>query len=145
MSLIPRSSLLNKSLLDFDNFFEPFFAPSPGDSKNGFFTPRIDVKETDTEYQISAELPGVKKEDIHVTLENGVLAIEAESRNESKEEKDGKVIRQERRYGKFMRSFNVGAGVKESDISASFEDGLLKLKTPKAANQTEASKRIKIS
>ena len=146
MSLIPRSSLLNSSLLDFDNFFDSFFAPSTrSEGSNGFFAPRIDLKESDTHYQVSAELPGVKKEDIHITLDNGVLSLEAEVKDESSEEKDGKVIRQERRYGKFMRSFNVGSGVKEEDIEASFEDGVLKLSAPKVQSEEAPSRRIKIS
>jgi len=139
MSLIPRSSFFN-----FDDVFDGFFAPANKEG-NGFFAPRIDVKETDTSYEVSAELPGVKKDDIHVTLNNGVLTIEAESKDESKEEKDGKVIRQERRYGKFMRSFNVGSGVQESDIKANFEDGVLSLSAPKMATDAPETRRIPIN
>lgn len=141
MSLIPRSSLF-----DIDNFFDNFFAPSAtsrlGD--NSFFAPRIDVKENKKHYEITAELPGVKKEDIRITLENGVLSIEAESKQEDKEEKDGKVIRQERRYGKYVRSFTVGDGVKQSDIEASFENGILKVKAPKSTAKPEKAKQIAI-
>lgn len=128
MSLIPRNSLF-----DFDHLFDHFWSPANPSEGNGLtaFAPRVDVKEKDDSYEITAELPGVKKDDIKVTLENGILSIEAESRQEDKEEKDGKVIRQERRYGKLMRSFNVGSNVSEEDIKATFNDGLLTLSTPK--------------
>lgn len=141
MSLIPRSSLF-----DLDNVFENFFAPSrQKDGERGFFSPRIDLKETKDKYHISAELPGVKKEDIHITLKNGILTIQAESKDEHQEEKDGKVIRQERRYGKFMRSFNVGSGVQEKDISASFADGILELDAPRLDASNETGRRIPIN
>ena len=139
MSLIPRQSM------NFEDILDGFFAPSAQrQARDGFFSPRIDIKETDTAYEVSAELPGVKKEDIHITLHDGVLTLEAESKDENKEEKDGKVIRQERRYGRFMRSFNVGNGVHEADIKASFEDGILKLSAPKVEPQKPQSRRIEI-
>ena len=140
MSLIPRSSIFN-----FDDMLDGFFPSATRESANGLFTPRIDLKETDTSYEVSAELPGVKKDDIHLTLHNGVLSIEAETEDENKEEKDGKVIRQERRYGKYMRSFNVGNAVQESDIQASFEDGILKVTAPKKAEEKPDSRRISIN
>lgn len=140
MSLIPRSSLFN-----FDDMLDGFFTPTQSESGKGLFAPRIDLKETDKAYEVSAELPGVKKEDIHLTLNNGILSIEAETKDESKEEKDGKVIRQERRYGKYVRSFNVGAGVRESDIKANFEDGILKVTAPKIQEQSPENRRIEIS
>ena len=142
MSLIPRHSLF-----DIDNVFDRFFAPSVNsdETENALWSPRIDLKETDSSYIVDAELPGVKKEDIHVTLDNGVLSIEAETNKEDKEEKDGKVIRQERRYGKYVRSFSVGNGVSESDIQASFKDGLLKLTVPKLEPESKDKQRIEIS
>ncbi len=139
MSLIPHNSLFS-----LDNFFDNFFAPVSGSEGESFFAPRVDVKETDAGYEISAELPGVKKDDIHITLSDGVLSLEAETKSEDKEEKDGKVIRQERRYGKFVRSFNVGADVKESDIKANFENGVLSISTPKGEAKAEEKKRIPI-
>jgi HSP20 family protein len=89
-------------------------------------------------------MPGMKKEDIHITLENGVLRLEAETSQEDKEEKDGKVIRQERRYGKYMRSFDLGNNIHEEDINASFEDGVLTLTAPKVAEQVPQQRKIDI-
>lgn len=141
MSIIPRSSFF-----DLDSMFDNFFAPAnvQGDNKNGFFSPRIDMKDKGDRCEITAELPGVNKDDIHVTLENGVLSIEAESKQEDKEEKDGKIIRQERRYGKFVRSFTVGQGLQEKDIDASFKNGVLHLTVPKAKVEQQTTKRISI-
>lgn len=141
MSLVPR-----RSLFDFDNFLDDFWAPlrPSTETPNAAFMPRVDVKDSDDKFEISAELPGVKKDDIHVSLENGVLSISAESHQEDKEEKDGKLIRQERRYGKYLRSFNLGSGVQESDIQASFKDGILKLSAPKAKPQQPETRRIPI-
>ncbi|MCX4028137.1 Hsp20 family protein [Endozoicomonas sp. SM1973] len=89
-------------------------------------------------------MPGVKKEDIHLTLENGTLTLEAETKQEGKEEREGKVIRQERRYGKLMRSFSVGNNVHESDISAKLEDEVLTLKAPKLEETSPSIRRIDI-
>ncbi len=141
MSLVPRGSLF-----DFDHFFDNFRTPAIfSDKDGGSLVPRIEVKEKADQYLISAELPGVKKEDIHVTLDNGVLTLEAESHQEDKEEKDGKIIRQERRYGKFSRSFNLGSDVKDSDINAKFDNGVLTLTIPRHELPPPTSRRIDIS
>ena len=119
-------------------------ATQRGSNVGAFFTPRVDIKEHDGHYEISAELPGVKKEDLHITLEEGILTIEAESRQESKEEKEGRVIRQERRYGKFTRSFNLGGNVSEEDISANFDNGILTITAPKVPEVTPQQRRIEV-
>lgn len=140
MSLVPRGSLF-----DFDHFFDQFRGPDLFNERaSGLMTPRIEVKEKKGQYLISAELPGVKKEDVHVTLENGVLTLEAESHQEDKEEKDGRVIRQERRYGRFARSFNLGTDVQQSDIHAEFKDGVLSLNIPRVEAKPETTRRIDI-
>ena len=141
MSLIPRGSFL-----DPDRFFDDFWAPvkREGESTAAFFAPRVDVKDKSDHFEITAELPGVQKEDIHLTLSEGVLTLEAEARQEDKEEQDGKIIRQERRYGKLMRSFNLGSEVHEADISAEFRDGVLTLRAPKRAEPAPTTRRINI-
>lgn len=139
MSLIPRNSLF-----DFDHLFDNSWLSLQHGNKSGTFAPRVDVREQDDAYHISAELPGVNKRDVHVSLQNGVLSIEAETKHESKEEKDGKIIRQERRYGKFVRSFDLGPQVQESDISARFEDGVLTLVAPKLPKENSTAEKIEI-
>ncbi len=139
MSLVPRSSLF-----DIDRFFNDQW-PRVADPELGdFFAPRVDIKDAEDHYEITAELPGVKKEDIHIHVKDGVLTLEAETTQEDKEEKEGKIIRQERRYGKFMRSFNLGGDVQEEDIKASFKDGILKLEAPKVEEKVPERRRIEI-
>lgn len=139
MSLIPRSNLF-----DVDRFFSDTWPQAYESAASSFFAPRVDIKEADKHYEITAELPGVAKEDIHVNVKDGILTIEAETSKEDKEEKDGKIIRQERRYGKFMRSFNLGADVHEEDIKASFKDGVLKLEAMKHVPKAPERRRITI-
>ena len=117
---------------DFDLFDDVF--------DNGFDVPmfnqepvlKTDVVEKDGKYIMKTDLPGFAKNDVKVTLENGTLSIHA-SRHENKDEKDrkGKVLRRERRYGSYSRSFYVGTAITEEDIKAKFEDGTLRLNIPK--------------
>ncbi|MEX1034223.1 MAG: Hsp20/alpha crystallin family protein [Cellvibrionaceae bacterium] len=140
MNLIPR-----RSVFDIDSVFDNFWAPLQGATQSpGAFSPRVDVKDREDHVEISAELPGVKKDDIDITLENGILTLTAESQQEDKEEKEGRLVRQERRYGKYMRSFDLGSGVKEDDIKANFADGVLTLTAPKAKEKAPETKRIQI-
>ena len=141
MSLIPRNQLFDR-----DRFFDNFFAPFAGDTESAgaFLSPRVDISDKKDHFEISAELPGINKDDIHVTLKDGVLTLSAESQQEDKEEKDGKIIRQERRYGKFVRSFNLGGEVEEDNISANFKDGVLTLKAPKLSEPKVSHRRIEI-
>ena len=105
------------------------FFNTPSDRKYMMST---DVKENDDTYELDIELPGYKKEDVHAELNNGYLTISA-SKNENRDEKDekGNYIRRERYSGSCSRSFYVGENVKQEDIHAKFEDGVLKLVVPK--------------
>jgi HSP20 family protein len=95
------------------------------------WVPSVDVSETDGEYQIKAEIPDVKKEDVNVTLEDGVLTIQGERKHE-KEEKGMKYHRVERSYGRFVRSFTLPDLVDEENVKAEFKDGILNLQLPKS-------------
>ena len=81
MTLVPRGNFF-----DIDRAFDNFWSPAKQSEtpESGFFAPRVDIKERDNCYEITAELPGVKKDDIHVTLEDGVLSISAETCSEEK-------------------------------------------------------------
>jgi len=129
------------SLFD-DTFFNHFFHPA---SEQGERTPAMDVRESEKGYGIDLDLPGVSKEDIHIHVDNGVLTIEAETHNEEKEEKDGKLIRQERHYGQYVRRLSVGDNVDPNQIKARFEAGVLHLELPKPVHQPEHSRRIEIN
>ena len=94
---------------------------------------RTDVKENEEDYELDISLPGFKKEDISVELKDGTLIIQAKhtEENDKKDEKSGKYIRKERYYGSCSRSFYVGEGVRQEDIHAQYENGVLKLVVPK--------------
>lgn len=138
MSLLPRH---------FDSIFDDLFptARSTADVNDGQMTPRVDIEETEKSFLITADLPGIKKEDIHVELNNGLLTMRAQHEETSEEKKEGVVIRRERRTGSYSRSFNVGKGVSEEDISGEFVDGVLKLLVPKAREVEPQAKRIQIN
>ncbi len=123
--------LFNNNL---DDVFEGLFRSrtvNPGDVTGGSLIPAIDLHENDSSYTVRAEIPGVKKDDIDVTLHDGMLIINAESRYENEEKEEGRVIRQERRYGKYVRSIRLGNDVDESHVKASYRDGVLELELPK--------------
>lgn len=146
MNLITRNNRLTNHWLDIDKMFDNFFAPShlSAEVPEGYYAPRVDIKDKGDHYEISAELPGVKKEDLQVHVEDGVLKIEASHKEESSEEKDGVVIRKERRTGRFMRSFNLGADIHDADIKASFVDGVLKLEAPKQKETETKARKIEV-
>ena len=125
-----------------DAFFDDFFRPLPQTASEK--PPAIDVHESDGKYVIKADLPGINRDDIKVTLENGILSISAETSKEDKEEKDGKIIRQERHYGQFLRQLSVGSDVDPASISASFNDGVLRLELPKLREEPAKDYRIEV-
>jgi len=124
---------------DFDLFDDVFNAPFFGREA----LMKTDITEKDGKYQLEMDLPGYKKEDIKLSLYNGNLTIEA-NHNESNEEKDtkGNVVRQERFTGSCTRTFYVGENAKESDVSASFKDGVLKIEVPSENDKIEAEKKL---
>ena len=106
------------------------------------WTPSVDIIEDEKEWLVKAELPEVKKEDVKVTVEDGVLTITGERKLE-KEEKDKKYHRIERSYGNFNRSFSIPATVDEEKIRADYKDGVLKIALPK--KEQAKPKQIKIA
>ena len=107
------------------------------------WAPLVDLVEDDKEYLIKAELPEVKKEDVKVTVENGVLSIGGERKFE-KEEENKKYHRIERAYGSFMRSFALPQDAAGDKINAEFKDGVLKVHLPKSAEAKPKSIDVKI-
>ena len=116
----------------FDNFFSGW--PTPETAKGlmeGEWAPTVDIAETESEIVVTAELPGVKQEDVDVTVTNDVLTIKGEKKNE-KETKKENYHRIERSYGSFHRSIGLPAGVKGGEAKATCKDGVLKVTIPKA-------------
>lgn len=130
----PRNAAATRWNDDFGSLFENFLQPLrwvEEDAGQGI-APRLDVVERDNEFVVKAEMPGMKKDDIEVSLENGVLTITAETKSETEEKEGDRVIRQERRYGQYLRSLRLGKEVDEKKVKASYKDGILELVLPKA-------------
>ncbi|MGL5541434.1 MAG: Hsp20/alpha crystallin family protein [Erysipelotrichaceae bacterium] len=123
MSLLPKRLGWDT----FDSLFDDPFFRRP----RHFEVMKTDIKESDAGYQLDIDLPGYRKEDIHVDVENGYLTISAE-RQSSNETREGEtLIRQERYYGKCQRSYYVGEKVKREDIKAKLQEGILTITLPK--------------
>ena len=103
---------------------------------------RTDVIDSGDAYTLESELPGFKKEDIKIDIENDCMTISAERKSDSKEEKDN-YVKRERVYGSFSRSFDV-SGVNVDGIEAAYNDGILTVKLPKKAAEQPASRRLEI-
>jgi len=126
-----------------DNFFNRDFLSKGLDL--GTKVPAVNTKETDGSFQIEVAVPGMKKEDFKIELDNNILTISSDKKEE-KDEKDGeKISRREFSYFSFQRSFHLPNNVKEEEISAEYADGLLKLTIPKTeTKKIENKKQIEI-
>ena len=129
-----------------ENLFDDFMDfPFGGKKINTMM--KTDIRDTDSTYELDIDMPGFKKEDIKAQLKDGYLTISAStSATNDEQDKDGRYIRRERYAGSCSRSFYVGEGVKEEEIRAKFENGILKLSIPKVENkpQVEEKKYIAI-
>ena len=107
---------------------------------------KTDVRETDSGYEVDIDLPGFKKDEINIQLDNGYLSISAaKGLDKDEQDKEGKYIRKERYAGSMSRSFYVGNAITQDDIKAKYESGILRLSVPKkAAEEIEGAKRIAI-
>ena len=110
-------------------FVDPFQSGNEGIARSSW-TPNVDVFETDDKIVLEAELPGMKAEEVDVSIENNVVTIRVERKFEKKEEKDN-YHRVERSYGSFTRSFTLPRTVTGDDATADFENGVLKITLPK--------------
>lgn len=130
-SLLPMEGLFGDTVLD------QFFRDVPTIYKDYVASPKCNIAELKDHYEITAEMPGFSKDQIHISMENGVLSISAK-KEETKETKDEdrRYIRRERGVAAFQRQFSV-KGVKESDIKASLKDGVLKIELPKMEKEIE--------
>ncbi len=104
---------------------------------------KVDIKENPQSYVVHAELPGVNKEDLQVTVDQGVLTIAAEVKQHDRQTEDDKVVRSERYFGSVSRSFRLPLEVEQSAAKASYENGILELTLPK--KQAQGGRRIEVS
>ena len=110
---------------------------------HGDWVPRVDIAETEKEFVIKVEVPEIKKEDVKISVDNGVLNIHGE-RKQEKEEKGKKFHRVERFYGSFTRSFTLPDNADETKIEASFKDGMLNVQIPKTEKSKPKAIDVKI-
>lgn len=116
---------------DIDELFKGFFVRPALLEGQPQMQIKMDVKEDDNAYTVHADIPGVKKEDIHVSIEGNQVSISAESKMEKEEKKGEKVIRSERYCGKVARSFSLAHDVDDGKAQAKYSDGVLELTLPK--------------
>jgi HSP20 family protein len=131
-----------------ESMFEDFFAPAAQAAALGRWpeesisSPRLNVTENEKSFKVQAEMPGVKKEDIKVAIENQRVTIEGESKHEEEKREGENVVYSERSARKFMRSFMLPTEVDDATADAKLEDGVLTLTLPK--KQASAAKRLAI-
>ena len=115
----------------FDDLFKGFFVRPMTFENQGQAQFRIDVKEDDGAYVVQAEIPGVKKEDINVTINGNQVAISTEVKREREDKQGEKVLRSERYYGKVYRALSLAQDVDEASAKAKYNEGVLELRLPK--------------
>lgn len=131
----------------FDTFFDDFFADWSGFGKDfgseKWNTVPANIHQTKDAYHIELSVPGLKKEDIKINVEDGLLTISYEKQENSKSE-EYNTIRREFSYNSFKRTFTLGDKINSTDIQAKYEDGVLKLLLPKKAEAQAVNKQISI-
>jgi HSP20 family protein len=141
MANITRYDPFELGVEPFDDLFRGFFRPVRPDREAA---PRIkmDVKEDERGYTVHAEIPGVKKEDIHVAIDGNQVTVSAEARKETEKKEGEKLLRRERYEGKVYRAFTLEHDVDDGAASAKYDNGVLELVLPKRV--ATASKRLEI-
>jgi len=138
----PFSVARTDPLADIDDLLKGFFVRPVSFEGQTPMQIKMDVKESDGTYTVHADIPGVKKEDIHVTIEGNQVSISAEKKVEKEEKEGDKVLRSERYHGTVARSFTLSQDVDETKAEAKYSDGVLELTLPKKA--TTAGKTLSI-
>ncbi len=140
------NSLMTRGGL-FDDFFKDFapgfyVKPLHGDPLPSPAQIKVDVKETDKAYTVQAEVPGVSKDEIHVSLDGNVVTLRAEVKQEDSQGSDEKTLRSERYYGAVSRSFQLPQEIDQAQAKAKYDNGVLTLTLPK--KQSSGSQRLTI-
>lgn len=145
MSNITKSSSVSNlpMLRDFFNIGSFFDGNWMSRLESGF--PAVNISENEKEFNVDLAVPGFKKDDIKIKINDDILMISAENKIESEEEKNKEYTRREYSYSAFTRSFHLPDNVNSEHIDAHFEDGILKIKLPKTDTQMKSSKEIPIN
>ena len=143
-NIMKKGSEQNRSIMrDFFNVGSFFDDSWLSRLENKF--PAVNVSENENEYDVELVVPGFKKEDIKIKVDDDLLTVSAESKTESKEESKKEYTRREYSFSAFTRSFHLPDNAKDDSIDAHFEDGVLKIKIPKSQTQVKASKEVPIN
>ncbi len=136
---------LHDKILEIHPFWKRYFDDFSnfGFTANQNFYPRIDISEDKNNIIVSAEIPGVKKENIKITMQDNILTIEGEKKKEI-EQKEKEYYRSERMFGSFKRSFTLPEEVDSDSVEANFEDGMLRILMKKAAPKVKKEKLIEL-
>lgn len=130
------------SLDPFDDTFRTLMRPWRFETSDNAPRIKLDVAETDGQYAVKAEIPGVRKEDIDVRVDGNTVTISAEVKSEKEEKEGSRILRRERQHGYASRSFTLACPVDDTRAEASYRDGVLELTLPKKA--ATSSKRLAI-
>lgn len=141
MANLTRYDPFDLTLEPFDDLFRGFFRPVRMEGVPQMQI-KMDVKENDKAYTVHADIPGVKKEDIHVTIDGNQVSISAEVKKEKEEKQGEKVLRSERYYGQVARSFTLTSEIDEGSAQAKYDNGVLELTLPKKT--ATPSKKLEI-
>lgn len=126
----------------FDDVFRGFDLPDIGGRRGMSGWPAVEATETDQEFRVCAELPGLQEKDVEVTVQDGILTLRGERKSETEDKERGY---SERYYGRFERRIGLPSAVQEDQAHAEFKDGLLTVTLPKSQEATERARRIPIS
>lgn len=148
MSLIrwrPRSQMLGRPMMRAHDLFDELdrLFVAPDESGEGEYGPAVDVYETDAEVVVKAQIPGVKKEDLDVKIQDNTLMIRAETRREEEVEEEG-YFRRELRYGTWARRLPLPAEVDDEQVSAKLSDGMLEVHAKKLEKPTDSGRKIEV-
>ena len=145
MSNLVKKNLFWPSTTSVDDFLSENFLSWPGMNNGNFSVPRVNIMETDEDFQVELAAPGMKREDFNIELDNDNLIISSE-RSQNKEDKDSNYARREFSYESFRRSFYLPNTVEADQIEAKYQDGLLRLVIPKKEEaKRKPARRIEIS
>ena len=129
---------------DMDRLFDGLWSNGQGAAREAVWRPSVDIAETDSDFVLTADLPGIAREDLDLTVVDGRLTIKGQRRRES-DSKEGNVHRVERAHGTFTRAFDLPAAIDPETVAATYKDGVLTVTVPKAEEARPKQIEVKVS